>query len=82
MSCIANAAPGPARRGRSLFRDRLLIALLIARPLRRANMAALRLGTSLQRRGAAWWIAQLLRQDAKRQVEHARAMDAPSPMRG
>jgi integrase/recombinase XerD len=39
------------------YRDGLLIALLAARPLRRANMAGLRLGSSLQRRGDGWWIA-------------------------
>lgn len=46
-----------AARGAVLFRDGLLIALLAARPLRRADMAGLRLGTSVQRRGEEWWIA-------------------------
>jgi site-specific recombinase XerD len=39
-----------------LFRDGLLVALLAARPIRRRNLAALRLGVHLVRRGAAYWI--------------------------
>ena len=38
------------------FRDGLIIALLAARPLRRKNLCALRLGHHLARRGAIFWI--------------------------
>jgi integrase len=38
------------------FRDGLIIALLAARPLRRKNLCALRLGHHVARRGATLWI--------------------------
>jgi integrase/recombinase XerD len=38
------------------YRDGLLIALLAARPLRRASFASLRLGTSVVRSDDGWWL--------------------------
>ena len=38
------------------YRDGLVIAFLAARPLRRRNLAGLRIGHSLIRHGADWWI--------------------------
>jgi site-specific recombinase XerD len=56
------------------FRDGLLIAVLAACPLRRANMAGLRLGSSLQRRGETWWIH--LREA---ETKNGRPIEAPLP---
>jgi integrase/recombinase XerD len=55
-------------------RDGLLIALLAARPLRRANMAGLRLGTSLTRRGGSWWISL-----AAAETKTGRPIEVPLP---
>jgi integrase/recombinase XerD len=44
------------RRAAVRFRDGLMIALLAARPLRRASFAGLRLGGGLVRRDECWWI--------------------------
>ena len=38
------------------YRDGLVIAFLAARPLRRRNLAGLRIGHSLIRQGSDWWI--------------------------
>jgi integrase/recombinase XerD len=38
------------------FRDGLVVALLAARPLRRRNLAGLRLGEHVVRRGPDWWL--------------------------
>jgi integrase/recombinase XerD len=40
----------------TLFRDGLMISLMVLRPLRRANFTALDLGGRLQKRGAVWWL--------------------------
>lgn len=50
------SARGTPRQRAVRFRDGLAIALLAARPLRRRNLAALRIGRHLVRRGEAWWI--------------------------
>ncbi|MGE3298556.1 MAG: tyrosine-type recombinase/integrase [Porticoccaceae bacterium] len=47
---------GSGRQRALRYRDGLLIAFLAARPLRRRNLAALRLGHSLRRHGPDWWI--------------------------
>ena len=39
-----------------LFRDGLLLAMLVARPLRRANVTATEVGRHLQRQGDGWWL--------------------------
>ncbi len=41
----------------TLFRDGLLLALVVSRPLRRANITAIEIGTQLRRRGEHWWLA-------------------------
>ncbi len=48
--------PGTPRRQACQCRDGLVIAFLAARPLRRRNLADLRLGHSLVRQGSDWWI--------------------------
>jgi integrase len=54
---IADAPVQPTARLRGwMYRNGLIIALLAARPLRRRNLAGLRLDHTLVRRGAAWWI--------------------------
>ena len=40
-----------------LFRDGLLLATLVARPLRRANITAIEIGRQLQRRDKDWWLS-------------------------
>ena len=40
-----------------LFRDGLLLAMLVARPLRRANITAIEIGRQLQRRDKDWWLS-------------------------
>jgi integrase len=40
-----------------LYRDGLLIAFLVHRPLRLANLASIAVGGQLQRRGAGWWLS-------------------------
>jgi integrase/recombinase XerD len=40
-----------------LFRDGLLIAMLVSRPMRRANITGIEIGVQLQRRGDHWWLA-------------------------
>ena len=47
---------GSARQQALQYRDGLLIAFLAARPLRRRNLTALRIGQSLRRQGPDWWI--------------------------
>jgi integrase/recombinase XerD len=44
------------RRRALLFRDGLMICVLSACPIRARNLAALSIGTNLQRRGAEWWV--------------------------
>ncbi len=44
------------RRAAGRFRDGLLVAMLAANPVRRANMAGLRLGVSIVERGDNWWL--------------------------
>jgi integrase len=39
-----------------LYRDGLILAFLCERPLRRANLAAIRIGEHLRRRGDEWWL--------------------------
>nr|WP_283949934.1 site-specific integrase [Limobrevibacterium gyesilva] len=38
------------------YRDGLVVALLAARPLRRRNLAGLRIGHSVVQRGGDWWL--------------------------
>ena len=45
---------GTPRQRALRYRDGLVVALLAARPLRRGNLAGLRLGHSLVRRGQEW----------------------------
>jgi integrase/recombinase XerD len=45
------------RRRALLFREGLMICVLCACPVRARNMAALSVGTSLQRRGGEWWVS-------------------------
>jgi hypothetical protein len=53
----ATGTAGTPRRRAVRHRDRLVVALLAARPLRRRNPTGLRLGHSLvRRRGGGWWI--------------------------
>ena len=47
----------PARRRALWFRDGLLVGVLCAWAPRTRNVAATMIGVSLQRRGAAWWMA-------------------------
>src|SRR5438128_6761997 len=51
----AETALSPHRRA-LLFRDGLMIAVLCASSPRARNVANLSVGTSLQRRGDAWWV--------------------------
>ena len=44
------------RRAAGYFRDGLLVAMLAANPVRRANIAGLRLGVSIVERGDGWWL--------------------------
>jgi site-specific recombinase XerD len=44
------------RRRALLFRDGLMICVLSACPIRARNLAALSIGTNLQRRGTEWWV--------------------------
>jgi integrase/recombinase XerD len=54
----AEAAGGlSARRRAVLFRNGLMICFLTACPIRARNVAALSIGTTLQRRGTQWWVA-------------------------
>jgi site-specific recombinase XerD len=46
----------PSHRRALLFRDGLMICVLSACPVRARNIAALSVGTSLQRRGDVWWV--------------------------
>jgi integrase len=55
LDLMARAA-GTPRQQAVQYRDGLAIALLAARPLRRANLAGLRLGASLVRQRGGWWI--------------------------
>jgi integrase/recombinase XerD len=41
----------------TLFRDGLLLTLLVRNPLRMANLAGIAIGRQLQRRGDVWWLA-------------------------
>jgi integrase/recombinase XerD len=52
----AEMDPGLPRRRALLYRNGLIIASLIARPLRLANFAGLRLDKHLIRRGKTWWL--------------------------
>ena len=45
------------RRRTLLYRDALMLAVLGVCPIRAKNMAQLSIGTTLQRRGAEWWVA-------------------------
>lgn len=47
---------GAPHRQACRYRDGLLMAFLAARPLRRRNLAGLRIGHSFYRRGTDWWI--------------------------
>jgi integrase/recombinase XerD len=54
----AGASSRLSERSRALlFRDGLMIWFLCACPVRARNMAALSVGTSLQRRGDEWWVS-------------------------
>ena len=50
------AALSPRQRA-LLFRDGLMIGILSACPVRARNVAAMSIGTSVQRRGEEWWVA-------------------------
>lgn len=54
-SCNDDPAPSPVTQARQ-YRDGLIIAFLILRPIRIANLAALTLGTEVHRRGNRLWI--------------------------
>ncbi len=41
----------------TLFRDGLIMAFVVLRPLRNANFSAIRIGEHLRRRGEAWWLS-------------------------
>ena len=58
------------------YRDGLLIALLAARPLRRASFASLRLGTSVVRSDCGWWL-RVADKDTKTGARY----EAPLPAR-
>jgi integrase len=45
------------RRRALLFRDGLMIAVLCLCPIRAKNMAAMAIGTTLEKRGEEWWVA-------------------------
>jgi len=47
---------GSTRQQALHYRDGLLMAFLAARPLRRRNLAGLRIGHSLRQQGPDWWI--------------------------
>jgi integrase len=47
---------GSPRQQAITYRDGLIVALLSARPLRLRNLAGLRVGSTLARRGSDWWI--------------------------
>jgi DNA invertase Pin-like site-specific DNA recombinase len=54
----AEAGGGLSTRQRALlFRDGLMIRILLACSVRARNVAAMSIGTSVQRRGDEWWVA-------------------------
>jgi integrase/recombinase XerD len=57
-----------------LYRDGLLLALLVLRPLRVSNAAQIRIGRQLHRRGEAWWLSF----DAT-EMKSARPFECPWP---
>ena len=66
-------AKGP-RMVAARFRDGLIIALLAARPIRRKNLAAIRIGRHLVRRGEVWWL-----QFEARETKQRRPLEFPLP---
>jgi site-specific recombinase XerC len=62
------------RRRALLFRDGLMICLLLACPLRARNMAGLAASSRLQRRGDEWWVSF-----APAETKNKRPIDLPLP---
>lgn len=56
------------------FRDGLMIALLAARPVRRANLASIEIDRHLERRGDVYWLTF-----PAREVKTRRALEFPLP---
>ena len=62
------------RRAAVRFRDGLLIAMLAANPVRRANLAGLRLGVSIVERGDGWWL-----DIGEDETKNGQSIDPPLP---
>ena len=58
-----------------LFRDGLLLAMLVARSVRRANITSIEIGRQLQRRGKDWWM-----QFTAAEIKSRRSFDCSVPM--
>ena len=63
------------RRAAVRFRDGLMIAMLAANPVRRANLAGLRLGVSVVERGDSWWL-----DIGKDETKNGQSIDPPLPV--
>jgi integrase/recombinase XerD len=63
-----------ARQRALLFRDGLMIRILSACPVRARNVAAMSIGTSVQRRGDEWWVAF-----GPDETKNKRAFEMPLP---
>jgi len=72
----AESSPSPSMRLRAvMYRDGLMLAVLLGSSLRLGNLANLRLGHSLMRRGEEWWIAY----EARSVKGKRRPIDQPIP---
>jgi integrase/recombinase XerD len=71
----AEAKTGLSARQRALlFRDGLMICILTASPVRARNVAAMSIGSSVQRRGSEWWVAF-----GSGETKNGRPIDIPLP---
>ena len=71
----AETGTGLSPRARAvLFRDGLMICILLACSIRARNFAALSVGTSLQRRGDEWWVCF-----GPGETKNQRSIDMPLP---